>query len=230
MASRRAFHNKRMLAAIGEALLNIGTIEFQLGTGIPRLQAYFGMPVSPCYQEPWIPSLRQHKKPCLKLRDKLRGLVREDVETFADFIETINFDDDDSMRAMFEFVELADNTEIIYLELDTILGLIDGLRYMRNDLMHSTKLEFEEGLIVTTATKPARVIPFKDLVLFLRKSRHALHFSSALRVAGVAMAIEEPKLYSTFNNGSHNSRFLKRLYRDEVNDLGSRWRDHLTSP
>ena len=51
MPSNRAFHNKRMLAAIGEALINIGTIEFQLGTGIPRLQSYFGMSVSRCYQK-----------------------------------------------------------------------------------------------------------------------------------------------------------------------------------
>ena len=229
MLSNRAFHNKRMLAAIGEALLNIGTIEFQLGTGIPRLQSYFGMSVSPCYQKPWIPSLSQHKEPCLKLRDKLRGLVREDVETFVNLLETTSFDDDNSIRAMFEFVELADNTEIIYLELDTILGLTDGLRDTRNDLMHSTKLEFEEGLIVTTATESARVIPFKELVIFLRKSRHALHFSSSLMVSGVAMTAEGGKLYSTFSNGSHNSRFLKRLYRDKINDLGSRWRDHLTS-
>ena len=170
MLSNRSFHNKRMLAAIGEALLNIGTIEFQLGSGLPRLQSYFGMSVSPCYQKPRIPSLTEHQEPCWKLCEKLRGLVREDVETFANLIETANFADDVSRRAMFEFVELADNTEIIYLELDTILGLIDGLRDMRNDLMHSTKLECEEGLIVTTATKSARVIPFKELVLFLRKS------------------------------------------------------------
>ena len=43
------------------------------------------------------------------------------------------------------------------------------------------------------------------------------------------MTAEGAKLYSTFSNGSHNSRFLKRLYRDKINDLGSRWRDHLTS-
>ena len=130
-------------------------------------------------------------------------------------IETINFDDDDSIQAMFEFVELADNTEIIYLKLDTILGLTDGLRDTRNDLMHSTKLEFEEGLIVTTATKSARVIPSRNWSSFLRKSRHALHFSRSLMVAGVAMTAEGAKLYSTFSNGSHNSRFLKRLYRDK---------------
>ena len=230
MPSNRGFHNERMLAAIGEALLNIGTIEFQLGAGIPRLQSYFGMSVSPCYQKRRIPSLSEHKKPCLKLRDKLRGLVREDVETFANLIETSDFVDDDFIGAMFEFVELADNTEIIYLELDTILGLIDGLRDTRNDLMHSTKLEFEEGLIVTTASKSARVIPFKELVLFLRKSRHALHLSSSLMLAGVAMNAEGAKLYSTFSNGSYNSRFLKRLYREKINDLGSRWRDRLTSP
>lgn len=229
MHSNRALHNRRMLATIGEALLNIGTIEFQLGSAIPRLQSYFGMSVSPCYYKPRIPSLYDQQKPCLKLRKKLRGLVKQDVETYANLIETTNFVDDDSIRAMFEFVELADNTEIIYLELDTILGLTDGLRDTRNDLMHSSKLEFEEGLIVTTATKPARVIPFKELVIFLRKSRHALHFSSSLRVAGVTMTAEGAKLYSTFSNGSHNSRFLKRLYRDQINDLGSRWRDHLTS-
>lgn len=229
MLSNRSFHNKRMLAAIGEALLNIGTIEFQLGSGIPRLQSYFGMPVSPCYQKPRIPSLSEHQEPCLKLRDKLRGLVREDAETFATLIETTNLVDDNARRAMFEFVELADNTEIIYLELDTILGLTDGLRDARNDLMHSTKLESEEGLIITTATKSARVIPFKELVLFLRKSRHALHFSSSLLVAGVTMTAEGAKLYSTFGNGSYNSRFLKRLYRNKINDLGSRWRSHLMS-
>ena len=94
MPSNRAFHKKRRLAAIGEALLNIGTIEFQLGSGIPRLQSYFGMSVRQCYQKPRIPSLSQHKEPCLKLRDKLRGLVRRDVKSFADLLETIKLDND----------------------------------------------------------------------------------------------------------------------------------------
>ena len=66
-------------------------------------------------------------------------------------------------------------------------------------------------------------------VVSLRKSRHALHFSSSLLVTGVTMTAKGAKLYSTFCNGSHNSRLLKRLYRDEMSDLGSRWRDHLTS-
>ncbi len=229
MLSQREFHNKRMLAVIGEALLNIGTIEYQLGGAIPRLQSYFGIPVSRCYKKRRIPSLSDQTKPCQKLHNKVSGQVSEDVTIYARLVETISYDDQSSVRAMFEFVELADNTEIIYWELNMILGLIDGLSQTRNDLMHSTKLEFEKGLIVTTANRPARIIPYRELAAFWRKSRQALYISGSLRVAGVSLVSEGGRLHSSWSNGSHNSRFLKRLYRDKINDLGSRWRDHLTS-
>ena len=230
MHSQREFHNKRMLAVIGEALLNTGTIEYKLSGAVPRLQSYFGIPVSRCYRKRRIPSLRDQKTPCMNLRDKVCSQASEDVTIYAKLVETISHDDQGSVRAMFEFVELADNTEIIYWELNTILRLIDGLSQTRNDLMHSTKLEFDKGLIVTTANRPARTIPYRELAAFWRKSRQALYVSGSLLVAGVSLASEGGKLYSSWSNSSHNSRFLKRLYRDETNDLGSRWSDHLTSP
>ena len=123
--------------------------------------------------------------------------------------------------------EFADDTEIVYLNLDLILSLVDRLHETRNDLMHSTKLESEEGLIVTTASKPARIISYGELAIFLRKSRQALYASSSLLVAAVSSATEGDKLYSSFSNGSHNGRFLKRLYQDNVHDLGAQWRNHL---
>ena len=227
MRSHRSFHNKQMLSVIGEVLLNIGSIEYSLSCGIPRLQSYFGMPVNYCYQKPKIPSLGEQKEPCLKLRDRVSGHVSDDVSIYAKVIKTINIYDEGSTQAMSDFVELADNTEIVYLELNVILKLIDGLREIRNDLLHSTKLESEDGLIVTTADKPARIITSKELALSLRKSRQALQVSSSLLVVGVFMAAEGDKLYSSLSNGSHNSRFLKKLYRDNINDLGSKWRNHL---
>ena len=229
MLSHREFHSKRMLAVIGEALLNIGTIEYKLSCAIPRLQSYFGMTVSRCYHKSRIPSLNEQNKPCQKLRDKVCSKVNEDARIYPGLVETISCDDESSVQALFEFVELADNTEIIYWELNVILGLVNGLSETRNDLMHSAKLEFEEGLIVTTANRPAREIPYRDLAAFWRKSRQALHVSSSLLVAGISSVSERDQLYSSWSNGSPNSRFLKNLYRDKINDLGSRWRDHLTA-
>ena len=128
---------------------------------------------------------------------------------------------------MSAFVELADNTEVIYLELDLMLRLLDALHGTRNGLMHSTKLESAEGLIITTATKPAWIIPYRDLEIFARKSRQALHISSSLLVSGVCLATSGDKLYSSLSNGSYNSRLLKRLYQDNVNNLGFKWSNHL---
>ena len=83
MLSHYKFHNRMMLATIGEGLLNIGTIEYKLSCGIPRLQSYFGMSVGVCYRKPNIPSLDLQKEPCLKLRDWVRELVDEDFSTYA---------------------------------------------------------------------------------------------------------------------------------------------------
>ena len=226
----RTFRNKRMLSIVGEALLDIGTIEYQLSGGIPRLQSYFAMPEGICYKKPKIPSLGDQKASCLTLRDKVRQNVIKNADIYTELLGKIDLEDDDAISAMFEFVELADNTEIIYLELDLIVGLIDGLHETRNDLMHSTKLESPEGLIITTANQPARVVPNRSLATFLRKSRQALFVSSSLLVAGVCMATVGDKLYSSFSNGSYNSRFLKKLYRENVNNLSSRWRTHIEAP
>lgn len=216
-----------MLAIVGEALLNLGTMEYKLSCGIPRLQLYFGLPVDNCYKKRRIPSLGDQKKPCQSLQDKVREWVSENAEDYAQLIESIDPNDEVSVLAMFDFVKLADNTEIVYLELDLMLKIIDGLRETRNDLMHSLKLGLEDGLMVTTARRPARIISNRDLAIFLRRSRHGLNVSSSLFVAGVCLATKEEKLYSSFSNGSYNSRFLKRLYRDNVIDLDLRWRNHL---
>ena len=227
MRSYRSFQDIRMLATVGEALLNVGTIEYKLNCSIPRLQLYYGLPVDNCYKKRRIPSLGDQKKPCRSLHDKVREWVSQNAEVYAQKVDSIDPSNEDSVLAMFDFVELADNTEIVYLELDLMLKIIDGLRETRNDLMHSLKLGLEDGLMVTTARRPARVISHRDLAIFLRRSKHGLDVSSSLMVAGVCLATKEDKLYSSFSNGSHNSRFLKKLYGDDVIDLGLRWRNHL---
>ena len=228
MSSPRLIRGQRLLSVVGEALLNVGTVEYQLGCGIPRLQRFFGVPVSRCYLKRRIPSLNEQKEPCLSLHEKVHECVRNDAFTYAELVKTIHRVEDVSVRAMFDFVELADNTEIVYLELGLVLGLLEDLGQVRNDLMHSTKLESDGGLIVTTARKPAREISHRELVIFLRKSRHAVHFSSSLLVAGVSLAVESGPLYASFGNGSYNSRFLKKLYGAQISNLGAKWVDHLS--
>ena len=228
MSSGRLIRGQRLLSVVGEALLNVGTVEYQLGGGIPLLQRYFDVPVSECYRKGWIPSLNEQRKPCMVLHDKVQECVKGGAVAYAKLVKTIHGVDEVSVRAMFDFVELADNTEIVYLELGLMLGLLEDLGRMRNDLMHSTKLEFDGGLIVTTARKPAREISLRELVVFLRKSRHAVHFSSSLLVAGVSVAVEGGPLYASFGNGSYNSRFLKKLYGAEISNLGAKWRDDLS--
>lgn len=228
MSSLRVFRGQQLLTVVGEALLNVGTVEYKLSCGIPRLQRYFGVPVSARYLKRRIPSLNEQREPCLSLHKHARECMRDDEVLYAELVKTVHSTDHVSVQAMFDFVELADNTEIVCLELGLMLGLLDGLGQMRNELMHSTKLESDGGLIVTTATKPAREISHRELVIFLRKSRHAVHFSSSLLVAGVSLATEGDPLYANLGNGSYNSRFLKKLCGDEISDLGAKWRDHFS--
>ena len=216
-----------MLAVVGEALLYIGTIEYDLGCGIPRFQSYFGMPISACYKKPRIPSLGDQKEPCEELRDRVRQKLCENVRVYDRTIEHIDWGNEDSIRSMFDFVQLADSVERVFLEIALLVRLIPGLQKTRNDLMHSTKLESREGLIVTTAHEPARIIQYGQLSIFLRKSRQAAYISSALLVGAVAMTIEGDKLYSSFDNESNNSRFLRKFYRNGIVNLSNRWRKDL---
>ena len=228
MSPAREIRGQRLLSVVGEALLNVGTVEYRLACGIPRLQRFFGVPVSQCYLKRRIPSLNDQREPCLSLHQKVQECVKDDAVAYAKLVKTMHGVDDVSVGAMFDFVEQADNTEIVCLELGLMLELLEDLGQVRNDLMHSTKLEFDGGLIVTTAREPAREISHRELLVFLRKSRHAVHFSSSLEVAGVSLAVEGGPLYANFGNGSYNSRFLKKLYGAEIRNLGAKWGDHLS--
>ena len=230
MRSHLRFHNRRMLAIVGEALLNVGTTEYNLTCSIPQLQSIFGMPVAVCYRKPLIPSLGDQREPCLKLRDKVHDEVAANSAIYGEQVRDIDLNDEVAIGAMCEFVKLADTTEIVYLELDLIVRLIDELHGTRNDLIHSLKLECAEGLIVTTASRPATIISQRQLEIFSRKSRQAVDVSSTLLVASVGLSLDGEKLYSSFNNGSYNSRFLKRLYREAVTDLSSKWQSQTMTP
>ena len=223
---RYDYHNRRMLSVIGEALLNIGTTEYSLASGLPILQRQFGLEISVCYKRPDIPSLDLQKEPCRQLHSKTAEVVSGHQHYYAEVLKTIDYQSSSSVAAMFEFVQLADHVESICLSLKLIIQLIPNLHRMRNDLMHSTKLESDEGLLVTTAKEPARLIPWRTLQRFSRKSRKASYLASMLVVSAVGA---DHGLYASFGNNSHHSRFLTRYYRDCIKNLGSRWRHALDS-
>ena len=223
---RYNYRNKRMLSVVGESLLNIGTVEFTLATGIPILQRQFGLEVAVCYRRPDIPSLDLQSEPCRLLHRKTADVVREDEQHYREVWKTLDHHSQSDIRLMFRFVELADYAEDIYLSLGLLLPLMPSLHRMRNGLMHSTKLESDEGLLVTTAKAPARLIPWRALQCFSRKSRQASYLASMLRVSAVSA---NHGLYASFGNDSYHSRFLLRCYRDGIKNLGSRWRQDLAA-
>ena len=218
---RYEYRNKRMLSVIGEALLNIGTAEYSLSTAIPILQSQFGMDIAVCYKGTGIPSLARQKEPCRLLNRKTSEIVSDNERQYIEICKTLDPQNHSDIAAMFRFVQLADHAEAICLSLGLILRLAPDFHKVRNDLMHSTKLESEEGLLVTTAKEPARLVPWLTLRCFGRKSRQFSYLASMLTVAAVGA---NHGLHASFGNDSYHSRFLLRYYRDGVKNLGSRWR------
>lgn len=221
---RYEYRNKHMLSVIGEALLNIGTAEYSLSTGIPILQSQFGLEVSVCYKGAGIPSLDRQREACRLLHSKTLEIVSDDERHYVEICKTLDFQNHSDIEAMFRFVELADHAEGICLSLGLILRLAPELHKLRNDLMHSTKLESDEGLLVTTAKDPARLVPWQTLRCFGRKSRQLSYLASMLTVSAVGA---NHGLHNSLGNGSYHSRFLLRYYRAGVKNLGSRWRHDL---
>ena len=221
---RYEYRNERMLSVIGEALLNIGTAEYSLSTAIPILQDQLGLAVSVCYKGAGIPSLDRQKEACRLLHCKTSEIVSDNEQHYIEICNTLDYQNHSEIEDMFRFVQLADHAEGICLSLRLILRLVPELHKLRNDLMHSTKLESNEGLLVTTANESARLIPWRTLQCFGRKSRQISYLASMLTVSAVGA---NHGLEFSFGNDSYHSRFLLRYYRAGVKNLGSRWRHDL---
>ena len=216
------YSNQRLMAVIGEALLNVSSAEAYLWVGVPRTQRYLDLPVSPCYNRPNISNLTTQLEPCKRLAEDIGEMLENAKLNLWSMYRAMDGISDDNAYLLGDYAAKIDELELTQLTLSTIHHIIGKIGQTRNILMHSMQREEIDVLIAMTNSGRYQFTK-KELEYFGRKSKQLSRFAYNLFQQSFGFS------NACVIHGCKSVRKLRRLYGNTVLNTHNQWRvkDHI---